>query len=275
MSNRIVFWGRLSPTLFGAALFFVLGTTAWSWQPPPANRNAGVNVVDLTRGPIPLPPTPPQGAWGEVIMASPRWMVVQNHLGQQFPISSDAISQFLIRWPASLNDLTPNSIIEAIGPDQGSNTLRTDHIDVFEGTDTSLVNPTFTSLLPNNRVVTTVDPGFNRFMNAFDIGSQNMLYGWAFPVPPGQTGIPQRLHVVGNAFGVNPLRVGVLGNNFANILPGDGESFSITQVTRGNPSFAAKGDLIFLMPIELTPKTAVLSQVVLYKQMPYRNFRPR
>ena len=35
-------------------------------------------------------------------------------------------------------------------------------------------------------------------MNAFDVAGQNLLYGWAYPVAPGLTGIPSRLHVVGN-----------------------------------------------------------------------------
>lgn len=244
-------------------------------QPPARRNNAGANAnpPDLAQGPAPLPPTPPQGAWGEVIMANTKWLVVQNHQGQQFPIATDAVGQFLIRWPTTFSSLTPESVIEAIGQDLGSNVLTTDHVDVFEGADRSLVAPTYTSLLPNNRLVTAVDPGFNRFMNGFDIGSQNLLYGWAYPTDPGQLGIPARLHVVGNAIGINPLRVSVLGNNFASVLPAEGGVMSITQMTRGNSSFAEKGDLVYLMPTELSPRTVVLSQLVLYKKIPLRQFR--
>ena len=46
--------------------------------------------------------------------------------------------------------------------------------------------------------MTTLDPGFNRFMNPWDYAGQNMLYGWAYPVPANMSGIPSRLHVVGN-----------------------------------------------------------------------------
>ena len=238
-----------------------------------ANGKAADATPDLARGPIALPPTPPQGAWGEVIMANAKWMVVQNHQGQQFPISTDAVAQFLIRWPSSFNALTPDTVVEAIGQDMGSNVLRTDHVDVFEGADRSLVAPTYTSLLPNNRVVTTIDPGFNRFMNGFDIGSQNLLYGWAYPTDPGILGIPARLHVVGNYLGGNPPRVGVLGNNFAAILPADQAATTITQVTRGSTTFAEKGDLVYLMPTDLSPRTVVLSQLILYKKIPLRQFR--
>jgi hypothetical protein len=238
-----------------------------------ANANANANGQGLAEEPTAIPPTPPQGAWGEVIMANTKWLVVQNHQGQQFPIATDSVGQFLIRWPYDVNQLDQESVIEAIGPDFGSNTMRTDHIDVFEGSDRNLVTPTYTSLLPNNRLVTTIDPGFNRFMNGFDIGSQNLLYGWAYPVAPGEEGIPARLHVVGNAIGNSPIRVNVLGNNFATILPTEAGNLSVTQVTRGNPSFAQKGDLAYLMPTEMTPRSVVLSQLVLYKKIPLRQFR--
>src|SRR6516162_9994910 len=51
-------------------------------------RLAFDQVVGHPRG---LPQLPPQGAWGEVINATPRWIVIQNHSGQQFPIALDDI----------------------------------------------------------------------------------------------------------------------------------------------------------------------------------------
>lgn len=270
MTNFGVCWKRLAPALSVTALATAL------FLPDLAAQRVGVNpnLPDIAQGPVSLPPTPPRGAWGEVVMANNRWMVVQNHQGQQFPIASDAVSQFLVRWPTTLNALTNQSVIEAIGPDLGSNTLRTDHVDVFEGADRDLVSPTYTSLLPNNRLVTTVDPGFNRFMNAFDIGSQNLLYGWAYPVNPGETGIPARLHVVGPAIETNPLRIAIPGNNFATVVPDQG-GMTLTQLTRGTVALAEKGDLVFLMPLNMTPRTVALSQLVLYKKIPLSQFRPR
>lgn len=219
-----------------------------------------------------LPPVPPQGAWGQVIMANRNWVVVQNQRGEQFPIAADAVSQFLIRWPSNLDSLTANSVVEAIGPDMGNNTVMTEHVDFFEGAATQLVTPTFTSILPNNKIVTTIDPGFNRFMNAFDVGAQNTLHGWAYPVNPNDNGMPVRLHVVGNAVNTNPLRLSVLGTNFANVVPG-ANGLSVTQITTGTPSMAEKGDLAFLMPTNLTTRTVVLSQLVLYKKTSLREFR--
>jgi hypothetical protein len=265
-------WKRRGLTWLAAVAAAAAMTPARAHAQQLAGANG--NRFDPARGAATLPPTPPQGAWGEVIMANPKWMVVQNHQGQQFPISTDAVSQFLIRWPTTLNALTPESVVEAVGQDFGSNVLRTDHVDVFEGSDRTLVSPTYTSVLPNNRLVTTVDPGFNRFMNGFDIGAQNLQYGWAYPVNPGELGIPARLHVVGNVVAVQPaLRIGVPGNNIATVLPAPPGDLIITQMTRGNSSFAEKGDLVYLMPTELTPRTVVLSQLVLYKKIPLRQFR--
>jgi len=67
------------------------------------------------------------------------------------------------------------------------------------------------SLLPNNAMVTTIDPGFNRLMSPWDYGGQNLLYGWAYPVSGGVLGIPSKLHVVGNAINRWPLQLGIPG----------------------------------------------------------------
>ena len=264
---------RFGLTLTAAALAALPASSARAQRLPGANAIAGNNQIDVADRATPLPPTPPQGAWGEVIMANARWIVIQNHQGQQFPVAMDEVAQFLIRWPSALTTLTNESVVEAIGLDLGSNTMRTEHVDVFEGSDRSLVNPLYVRVLPNNRVDTAVDPGFNRFMNAFDIGSQNLLYGWAYPVNPDGGGIPLRLHVVGNVIGNNPLRLGVPGNNQAIVLPSEAGGLTVTQMTRGNSSFAEKGDLVFLMPTALTPRSVALSQLVLYKKIPFRQFR--
>ncbi len=65
----------------------------------------------------------PHGAWGEVINATPRWLVIQNHSGQQYPIALEDIGEFLVRWPASVTGLGPESVVEAVGNDLGSNVV--------------------------------------------------------------------------------------------------------------------------------------------------------
>ena len=97
--------------------------------------------------------------------------------------------------------------------------LQSEHVDVFVGADRNLVSPTYNSLLPNNALVTTIDPGFYRLMNPWDYGGQNLLYGWAYPVAPVVTGLPTRLHVVGNAINRSPLQLGIPGNNIATVIP--------------------------------------------------------
>src|SRR5271166_6930240 len=82
-------------------------------------------VVGQPRG---LPQLPPQGAWGEVINVTSRWIVIQNHSGQQYPISADDIGEFLVRWPMTLEALGPQSVVEAVGADAGSNTVEVGHV---------------------------------------------------------------------------------------------------------------------------------------------------
>jgi hypothetical protein len=226
-------------------------------------------VVGHPRG---LPQLPPQGAWGEVINVTSRWIVIQNHSGQQYPIAADDLGEFLVRWPSSVENLGPQSMVEAVGRDAGSNLVEVEHVDVFEGADRTLVAPTYNSLLPNNAIVTTVDPGFNRFMNAWDYGGQNQLYGWAYPTGVSGSGIPIRMHVVGTVVERVPLRLSILGNNFATIVPGENIQFTVSQVTRGSLDYARKGDYAFLMPRQLNPKGLVLSQFVLYKSIHFRQF---
>jgi hypothetical protein len=257
--------------LFGAVLLVV---AAVPWLPVWGQAFPGPEVNLTAGGLVPLPPPPPRGAWGEVIMANERWIVVQNHEGQQFPIAAESINQFLVRWPTSFNALTTQSWIEATGIDVGSMTLRTTHVDVYEGTDRSLVQPVYRSVLAFNRPVTVIDPTYQRMMNTFDIAAQITLYGWAYPINPGDNGIPGEFYTVGNAVQNNPLRIGVPGNNFVTILPDDAGNMSISQVTRGTPTFAAKGDYVFLTPIDRNLKSLVLSQLVLYKKIPLREFSP-
>lgn len=224
--------------------------------------------------PMGLPHLPPQGAWGQIINVTSRWIVIQNHTGQQFPIAVNDINEFLVRWPVGLDILTNQSVVEAVGQDLGNNVVQTEHVDIFEGADRTLVSPTYNSLLPNNAVVTTLDPGFYRYMNPWDYGGQNLLHGWAYPVAPTMGGLPTRLHVVGNAINRSPLQLGIPGNNIATVIPFPGQGLSATQVTRGNINHVRKGDYAFMMPQQIGQRGLVLSQFVLYKTIPFRQFNP-
>ena len=135
-----------------------------------------------------------------------------------------------------------------------------------------LVQPTYNSLLPNNAVVTAIDPGFNRLMNGWDYAGQSQLYGWAYPTGLGGNVAPIRLHVVGTVIQRFPLQVSLPGNNFATVVAGDNVQFTMSQVTRGSLDMARKGDYAFLMPQQINPKGLVVSQLVLYKSIPYAEF---
>ena len=258
-------------------LLALLGSCPPPGQPALA-QNGNIAFQAVVGHPRGLPQLPPDGAWGEVINVTPRWIVVQNHSGQQFPIAIEDVQEFLIRWPTSMNDLDGRSLVEAVGQDAGSNVVRVNHVDVFNGSNRTLVAPTYNSILPNNMVVTTIDPGFNRFMNPWDYAGQNLLYGWAYPVPANLSGIPSRLHVVGNVLDRNPqgqmMHIGLPGNNFATIAPDDTGQMTMTEVTRGSSNYARKGDFAFMMPLQITPRSLILTQLVLYKQIPLPRFNP-
>lgn len=241
----------------GQGLILALLSYAMLPDPVALAQNGNVAFQAVVGQPRGLPQLPPQGAWGEVINVTSRWIVVQNHSGQQFPVAVDDVQEFLIRWPTSINDLHGQSLVEAVGQDAGSNVVRTNHIDVFNGANRSLVAPTYNSILPSNMVVTTLDPGFNRFMNPWDYAGQNMLYGWAYPVPANMSGIPSRLHVVGNVLDRSPqgpmVRIGLPGNNMATVVPDDTGQMTMTEVTRGTTTLTRKGDFAFMMPIQIAP----------------------
>jgi len=111
-------------------------------------------------------------------------------------------------------------------------------------------------------------------MNAWDYAGQSMLYGWAYPVRTGIDGIPARLHVVGTVIQRVPLQLSVLGNNFATVVPGVHVQFTVSQVTRGSITYVRKGDYAFMLPLEINPRGLAVSQLVLYKSIPFRQFNP-
>lgn len=207
------------------------------------------------------PHVPPAGTWAEVIMANNKGVVIQNAAGQQFPVSFDAVRQFLIRWPTNAQSLGPNSLIEVTGVDLGTNQVRADHVDVYEGAAQSLVTPTYQNIV-----------GFNRVMTAADM-DQKETYGVVFPLTPEESAMPNRLHVVGPAVANNPLRVGIQGNNAVTVWP-DIAGMSMTQITQGSASYAKKGDLVYLVPQAMGPKSLIVNLMVLYKKIPLNQFQP-
>jgi hypothetical protein len=207
---------------------------------------------------------PPPGGWAEVIAVTPKWVVIQNQQGQQFPISFNEVQTFLIRWPTQLEDVAAGSLVEATGVDLATNQIQTDHVDVFEGTANKLgVVPTLQTIVGGNRVMT-----------AFDIEQHN-TYGIDYfrYLSPDELQVPLRLHVVGPIVDLNPLRLGVGGGISIAVFP-MANSFFITSITPGSSSFVRKSDLVYFVPVDANSKSLVLSQLVVYKKIPQRQFVP-
>jgi hypothetical protein len=242
---------------------------AQNWGGPWTNLTAG--------GILPLPPPPPQGDFYQVIFANDQWLVVQNRMGQQFPVSAGFVGQLLIRWQADLGDLSPSVLVEAVGPELIGMTIQSNHIDLFMGPDQLLVKAGYVSVLPINRPVTAIDPTYQRYMSGYDIAAQNTLYAWVYPTYPGDNGIPGQMHVVGNPINVMPLRLGVPGNNFVTVLAPNPGVMTISRVTTGTVGFARKGDAAFLTPVQanaVTDKSLRIAQAVLYKNIRREQFVP-
>ena len=226
----------------------------------------------------------PQGMWGEVVSATSRWIVVQNQEGQQFPIASDRIHQFLVRWPSSLGELSPSSLVEATGYRNGAESVMTDHIDVYEANAQNLVTPTLQNLGGG-----TADPlgmasplnnsNFNSInFETLNFGSVNWTElrdsgtaNWTeLPAFPNATLL---IHVVGRSTGINPLILTGFGPTSLSVVPGQ-NGMTVTQVTLGTNSYAKKGDQVHIVPEGVTPRGLDVGQLVLYKKIPLRQFQP-
>jgi hypothetical protein len=85
--------------------------------------------------------------------------------------------------------------------------------------------------------------------------------------------MPRRLHVVGPIVDLNPLRLGIGGGIAVTVVPTLG-NFFMTSVTPGSTSFVRKGDLVYFVPIEPTPKSLTLNQLVVYKKVSLSQFVP-
>lgn len=226
-----------------------------------ANAQVVVQDPNLFASGMQAPRFPPAGDWAEVVTVTSKWLVLQNEKGQQFPVSLDAIDEFVIRWPIDPARITPSAIVEVIGLDLGSNQIRTDHVDVFEGAARAMVRPMYQQII-----------GFDRRPTAFDIMNQQ-TYGVTIPLLPGEDQIPNRLHVAGLPIGLDPLRIAIGGNNAVSVFP-SAVGLYYSQVTMGTFSYLRPGDLVYVAPSDVSAKTLVLSQMVGYKTIPLSQFVP-
>jgi tetratricopeptide (TPR) repeat protein len=232
----------------------------WSASAPAFNPTA--------RGSLSGPPPQIPGSFFKVIFANSRWLVVLNQKGQQFPIEADSIGQFLIRWPADLTDLGPGVLVEATGPNVADRTIQAQHLDLFLGSDQTLVNPGFAGIRPIREPAASIHPAFQPVASKDDSAAKDPPHR-AFSLPVlHDDGTPGVMHVVGNVLNVDPLRLGVPGQSVVTVLPSKPGIMSISQVTTGSASFAQKGDIVFLTPMlenAVGAKSLRVAQLLLYK----------
>ena len=202
-----------------------------------------------------------RGEWAEIITATPKWLVIQNEQGQQFPIAVDSIRQFLVRWPSSFDQLTPQSLVEVNGYGMQNNTMAASHIDVYEDDARSLVTPTYQS-----------SHGFNRTITGFDIDQMREMGITNFWTPQ-EWMTPNQIHMVGTPIGSDPMRIAVMGSNPMAILPSP-TGVEVTQITLGTSSYAKRGDLVYVTSESAGTRGLDVSRLVLYKKVPLSQFNP-
>ena len=199
---------------------------------------------------------PRQGAWAEVLSTNAKgWLVLQDSEGRQFPVATDAIRQFLIRWPTSPDRISPDSLVEATGVNLGSNGIGTDHVDVYAGDARRLVTPTVQNLV-----------GLNRVLTPWDVDQMN-TYGARYFMMQGEEQLPTRIHIVGPAVDVDPFRIAG-ANNIPFSVQSPAGNLTMSQITLGSADQARRGDLVYYLADEMQPKTLTLSLLVLYKKTP-------
>lgn len=212
----------------------------------------------------------PTGQWAEVVNATSKWIVIQDQDGRQFPIATDRVRQFLVRWPSNTASLTPASMIEVTGPDAGSNTIIAEHIDQYEAGAQSLVSPGVNNSYNNYGF--NYNYGYNQTLAPWDVDPMKTFQSTFFMYPTGFSG-PLPLHVVGRALSGDPVQVTGQGGNWYTVQPA-ANGMTVTQVTVGNNSYAKPGDVVFVIADNLSSRSLDVSQLVLYKKISLARFQP-
>lgn len=204
---------------------------------------------------------PGGGEWARVVTATPKWIVLENAAGQQFPVSFGAIEVFVIRWPANPRMAGAGTLAEVTGLDLMNGSVVAGHVDLFEGSARALVTPTSLVLAGYS----------NRASNPNNLFQMN-VFG-RVPMMPGEEWMPQRRHLVGALIAGNPIVIAPPRGPSAMVVPGAG-GMSVTQVTIGSPSFVRPGDLVWYLPVNATPQTLAVGRLVVHKTIPLAQFVP-
>ena len=230
----------------------------------PSCRLAAQGFDPPPGGMLSAPAQVPQGDWVQVLTVTDKWLVLLNEKGQQFPVATDSVDTFVMRWPTTVDRLDETCLVEVTGLDLGNNRVGADHADVFRGPARNLVTPVIQHLVGFNRAVS---PLALERQNLFGIQFQNLL-------SPQEMMIPRRIHAVAAPVNLNPLLLGVGGNNVVTVLPVP-LGMSMTEVTTArNFQFVQPGDLAYVVsaPGGPTPRSLSLWQLVILKGVPLDQF---
>ncbi len=205
--------------------------------------------------------------WAMVVTVTPQWLVLQNEQGQQFPVSTSRVRLFVIRWPTSLDRISPSALLEVTGMNRGSNMLVTQHIDVYEGAARGMVVPGVLLISASGVVSRPID----FLINPEVYGAP--FPGYEAPIHSGVGSGPQLTHVVGPLASRLPLQIAIGGNNFMTVMPTPG-GVHMSQVTTGSIGLVKPGDIAYLAVTQALTDSLTLDQLVVYKQMFLDQFTP-
>lgn len=209
-----------------------------------------------------------RGEWTRVLSVTPKWMVIRNERGQQFPVALTRgnVRMFVIRWPVAPAAISPAAVAEVMGVDLVSNTVQASRLDVFEPDAQGLLN----GLWPSR----THLAGLNRIVSPYGADRDSAINGYATVYQlPIERFIPNRTHAVAPIVGVNPIRLALGNNNTLTVIPA-GTGLMMTRVTAGSPNFVSPGDLAYVMVSGQNAKTLFLSELVVYKRVSFDQFAP-
>jgi hypothetical protein len=257
MRSRRTPSGRL-----GLAAIALLVMTSRAGAQFAAGRSEAQYEGIMGRGMPPAPKFAPQGDWLEVLTATPRWLVLQNQKGQQFPVDLDAVDLFLMRSPTTPERLGPDAWVAVFSLNRQSDRVVTDHLDVFQGAAKSL--------LPAPRRGPVNERGdyiFPLLMDTYETGFGDDFRRW--PVD----GLPEYLDLVGKIVQGRPLVVESPDNTRITVVGPQGPP-ALSLVTFGSSATVLPGDQAWCLITSATPRTLILEQLWIHKAVPLDRIAP-
>jgi len=207
--------------------------------------------------------------WAEVLSVTPKWVVLQTADGRQYPVSSEAMGRFIVRWPILPTMVSATALVEVEGASPSVNMILTNNVEVYEGAARNFVQPSF---------LTPTDAGILRQYDAtYTFGFDSMNQFWSlYPSQPavGMTNVPLMTYMVAPVVNIVPLMLGTPSNQMLRVAPANGQSYNLTRIVIGSMDQLRPGDLVYAVPQAATPRSMGLSVMIVYKnELPVVNTR--